>query len=211
MPRPSITPEKKAEMRKRIREATSRVVQRHKLNPGDARGYEAITIREVATEAGISVGTFYKYFSDRSDLAQSLWSEPVEKLKKDMQAAYESATLPVDKLRVLLQHYIQFSVDHRRVFRGAFLFVRADEAPKPESLPLEKEVFYVNLKQALEDGQKLGHFRDFNSRQMAQIFWAAIHGSLALPENLDRYQFDSPEAIAKNMIDELVNLVIKPA
>ena len=207
MPRPSITPEKKAEMRKRIREATSRVAQRMQLAPGDARGYENITIRDVAEEAGISIGTFYKYFENRSDLGQSLWSEPVDKLKSEMQSDYDQADNPTDKIRALLEHYVRFSAENSRVFRAAFLFVRADGAQKPGPVALKDEMFYQNLKAAFEQGQEHGVFRTFNTHEMAQIFWAAIHGSLALPVNLDRYEFDSAEALSSNMIDALLELI----
>lgn len=207
MPRPAITPEKKAEMRQRIREATSRVIQRLQIGPGDAHAYSAITIRDIIDEAGISIGTFYKYFDSREDLAQSLWSEPVDKLRTAMQADYDLADQPVDKIKSLLQHYVRFSVENRRIFRAAFLFVRADDANKPPIQELEQETFYQNLKTAFETGQESGVFRAFDTHKMAQLFWAAIHGSLALPENLDRYNFDAPEKLAAYMTDELLGLI----
>ena len=46
MARPNITPEKKARMRSEIRAAAIRVIQRLKLAPGDARGYEQVTVRD---------------------------------------------------------------------------------------------------------------------------------------------------------------------
>ena len=70
MARPPITPEKKAAMRSEIRAAALRVINRLKLSPGDARGLEQVTVREVIKEANISIGTFYKYFESREDLGQ---------------------------------------------------------------------------------------------------------------------------------------------
>lgn len=210
MPRPAITPEKKADMRQRIREATSRVIQRMQIAPNDGKGYSTITIRDITDEAGISIGTFYKYFDSREDLGQSLWSEPVDQLKAVMQADYDRARTPAKKIRVLLEHYVNFSVENRRVFRAAFLFVRADGAKKPRLQDLEQEMFYRNLKTAFEDGQESGVFRSFNTHEMAQLFWAAIHGSLALPENLDRYDFESPQTLAAAMINELLALIANP-
>lgn len=68
MPRPSITPEQRQKMRSEIRAATIRVLRRLELSPGDVRGYEQVTIRDVIDEAGISIGTFYKYFKNRTEL-----------------------------------------------------------------------------------------------------------------------------------------------
>ena len=207
MPRPSISPEKKARMRSEIRAAAIRVINRMEVAPGDARGYEQVTVRDVIQEADISIGTFYKYFKNREDLGQSLWAEPVEKLRTQMHAACDSAAGPVAKVRTLLEHYVRFSVDNRRVFRGAFLFVRPDNHPAPEKVDLADETFYANLRAAFEEGQRQGVFRQFETGDMAQLFWAAIHGSLALPVNLDRYKFDSPDVLSSNMIEGLLTLV----
>ena len=63
-------------MRSHVREAAIRVVRRRDIAPNDSSGWDSITIRDVIEEADISIGTFYKYFKDRSDLAQTLWAEP---------------------------------------------------------------------------------------------------------------------------------------
>ncbi|MEM7661231.1 MAG: TetR/AcrR family transcriptional regulator [Pseudomonadota bacterium] len=207
MPRPSVTPEQRSDMRQRIRDAALRVIRRMKVEPGDVRGYEQVTIRDVIEEAGVSIGTFYKYFDSRSDLGQSLWSEPVDQLRAEMQADYDRQKPPPEKVRVLLEHYVRFAFENRRVFRGAFLFVRQDGAEKGQSIKLEDEALYRNLCEAFREGQDKGLFRDFDVHDMAQTVWAGIHGSLALPVNLDRLEFDSAEDLSSRMIDAMLDLI----
>ena len=72
---------------------------------------------------------------------------------------------------------------------------------------MKDEVFYRNLCLAFRDGQDQGIFKPFDPHDMAQLFWAAIHGSLALPVNLDRYNFDSPDRLSSNMIDALLEMI----
>ena len=194
-------------MRSEIRSAAIRIIRRLELAPGDAHGYEQITVRDVIQEANISIGTFYKYFKNREDLGQSLWAEPVDKLRSDMQSDCDQADGPLDKVRTLLEHYVRFSVDNRRVFRGAFLFVRPDSHTPPEKQDLKNETFYRNLTAAFAEGQSQGIFRQFDPHDMAQLFWAAIHGSLALPVNLDRYDFDSAEILSSKMIKALLEMI----
>ena len=124
-----------------------------------------------------------------------------------MQLDYDNAADPVAKIRTLLEHYARFSVDNRGVFRGAFLFVRPDNQTTPDKINLKDELFYQNLYAAFEEGQAQGIFRQFDPHDMAQLFWAAIHGSLALGVNLDRYNFDSPEVLSSNMIEALLRLL----
>lgn len=208
MPRPSITPEKRAEMRLQIREAVVRLSQRAEIAPNDTKAWDEITVRDVAEEAGISVGTFYKYYKDRSELAQSLWAEPVAELRQAMQTDFDATQDPVEQVRLLLRHYADFAVENRRLFRRAFLFVRPEGAERPELTKLEDETFYRNLKLAFERGQESGDFRSFDSAEMAQIFWAALHGSLAISQNLDRYDFDPPAKLSDAMIETLLSLIL---
>lgn len=183
------------------------LARRQNLEPGDTRGWEQITIRDVIKEADISIGTFYKYFKDRADLAQYLWSEPVDGLRSKMQFDFDRATDPVDKIRALLEHYVQFSIENRRVFKGAFLFVPPDGRKQTQSVKLKDEIFYQNLCAAFLEGQKSGVFRSFDIHEMAQIFWAGIHGCLALPINLERYDFDQPDMLSSSMINSLLFLI----
>lgn len=194
-------------MRNHVREAVVRLARRRKIAPGDTRAWTTITIRDVIEEAGISIGTFYKYFKDRSDLAQTLWAEPVARLRSEMQADFDVTAEPADKVRSLLEHYVKFAVDNHRLFKSVFLFVRPDDNPRPDPVELENEVFYRNLCVAFREGQESGEFRSFDPHEMAQIFWAAIHGSLALPINVDRYRFDDARVLSSNMIDTLLALI----
>jgi len=207
MPRPSITPEKRAKMRATIREAVVRLSLRLEIAPGDTQAWDAITIRDVAEEAGISVGTFYKYYKDRSELAQSLWAEPVAELRQTMQADIDAAADPVAKVESLLGNYAGFATENRRLFRRAFMFVRPEGASKPELQKLEQETFFSNLVAAFEEGQGSGVFKPFDPPEMAQVFWAALHGSLVLPDNLDRYDFDPPEQLSRVMITHLMAMI----
>lgn len=194
-------------MRSHVREAVIRLVRRRNIAPGDTQAWNDISIRDVIEEAGISIGTFYKYFENRADLAQTLWAEPVGRLRDDMQASVDAATNPVDKVRILLNHYVRFALENDRLFRSAFLLVRDEANRPPDPQDLNEETFYKNLCEAFREGQKSGQFKPFDPDMMAQIFWAGIHGSLALPIHLDRYKFAAPNVLAARMVDALMELV----
>lgn len=208
MARPSITPEKREEMRSHVREAVVRLVRRRNIAPGDTQAWNDISIRDVIEEAGISIGTFYKYFENRADLAQTLWAGPVGRLRDDMQASVDAASSPVDKVRALLDHYVRFALENDRLFRSAFLLVRDKSSSPPDPADLDEETFYRNLCAAFREGQDAGLFKPFDPDMMAQLFWAGIHGALALPINLDRYKFAPREVLVAKMIDALMELII---
>lgn len=201
MPRPAITPEKRLETRERIRDAAGRLVRQG--NPDN------ITIRAVAKEAGVSVGTIYKYFEDISDLGRSLWQEPVDALRAEMSVIAEKTEDPATRIRTLLREYANFARDKHRVFRGAFLYVRPDSRQRPDPTALEEEPFYRHLETAILEGQQSGVFVDGEARMQAQLLWAALHGALALPNNIERIAFDPPQKIVDAMIDAIMAMIEK--
>ncbi len=195
-------------MRSYIRDAVVRIVRRRKITPNDTGAWNKITIRDVIKEADISIGTFYKYFKDRADLAQTLWTEPVDKLRSEMQAEFDQADGPEKQIRILLEQYARFATENPQLFKHIFLTIPDGRYRPEEKIELKDEMFHRNLCAAFKEGQQSGVFGDFDVGQMAQIFWAAIHGSLALPINLDRVGFDSPGQLPSHMIEKLMAMIL---
>jgi AcrR family transcriptional regulator len=61
---PKVSPEHKEAVRDRLLEATRRCLTR--------KGYEGTTVRDIAAEAGVSIGTLYNYFASKEDLIEAL-------------------------------------------------------------------------------------------------------------------------------------------
>jgi len=199
MPRPALTPEQRQKIRMRIRDAASRLVKTSRL--------QDITVRAVAAEAGVSVGTFYTYFENLSELGQSLWMEPVEELRQEMREHAARIEDPVARIRELLENYARFAEEKNAVFRGAFLYVRPDSMQKPEKIDLDQELFFCCLRDAVLEGQQSGQIGECEPEEMAQTLWAGVHGALALPMTMDRYAFDSSQTLAARMIDSLLAMI----
>lgn len=199
MPRPSITPEQRLETRERIRVAAATL-----LRQGSP---EKINIRSVAKEAGVSVGTIYKYFEDISDLGRSLWQEPLEALRRQMADIAQNTEEPIARIRALLGAYAAFAKEKHRVFRGAFLYVRPETREKPQQTQLEDEPFSQLLKSAIIEGQENGTIVNNDAKMLTQLLWAALHGALALPINIENIAFEPPEQIADEMIDSMMAMI----
>jgi AcrR family transcriptional regulator len=61
---PKVSAEHKEAVRDRLLEATRRCLTR--------KGYEGTTVRDIATEAGVAIGTLYNYFASKEDLIEAL-------------------------------------------------------------------------------------------------------------------------------------------
>ena len=179
MPRPALTDEQRRNIRRNIREAAAQLYADNGVNN--------VSVRAVAQQAGVSVGTVYSHFGSLSELLQSLWRRPARKLVQQMmQLADDEQGNPLDRLRRLLKAYIRFSEDEPQVFRSAFLFVRPHYLQPPEQIPLANDQFFRLFRDAIVSGQEKGMFRSGDPNVLVQLMLGAVHGALALPINLHR-------------------------
>lgn len=199
MSRPAFTPEQKNEVRRKIRDAALRLKSERK---GE------ITVRAVATEAGISVGAFYKYYENITELSRSLWSEPIQALRVKMQNRVADIEEPLERICILLTTYAEFEQEESAAFRNAFFFFRPPSMKKPEQLSLETDMFFSLLQEAVIEGQHSGQFKAGNASEMVQILWSAVHGALMLPITIDAYDFLPSQKMASNTIKFLCESIV---
>ncbi|SFL65348.1 transcriptional regulator, TetR family [Paenibacillus sp. 1_12] len=111
-------------------EETKRSIAESAAKLFTARGYEAVTMREIAKDAGCSHTTIYLYFKDKEVLLEQLAIPPLQSLEALMLSIKEnkewSAT---EKLKEKSRQFLRFCLSHKSmvaVILGA-KSVRVDE------------------------------------------------------------------------------------
>lgn len=96
------------------------------------KGYTGTTMAEIATAAGLAVGTLYKFFKDKNDLYQALLSETVHDFESRLTEVLKGDGPPVDRLSRFIDVGSQLFVEHLPMTRvyfsqtaAAFLFASA--------------------------------------------------------------------------------------
>ena len=196
MPRPALTEEQRQQIRRNIRQAAADLYAEN--------GMANISARQIAQAAGVSVGTLYGYFSNLTELMQSLWKQPVSRLIRDFEAQLAAIEDPYQRLRTFMTSYVEFATGQRQLYRGAFMYVRPESHDKPTPVPLKDDRFFALLHGAVSDAQAQGLIRSGDTQALAQTIWAGLHGAISLPLNLDRLALDPPEVAASRMIDTLL-------
>lgn len=200
MPRPEATPEQKAEIRKNIHDAATAVYKRE--------GSTGLSVRAIAKEAGVSVGTIYTYFGSQQELLESLWSWPVARLGDEMQKLAHETADPLERIRGLLGAYLAFARKYSEIYRGVFLYVRPLDQPYENREPARNVILPSLLEEAIVEGQKAGAIVDGKADDMAMMLWGSLHGCLALPNNFGRFDFEKPDAVSEGVIDLLVRALL---
>lgn len=192
MPRPALTDEQRKVIRRTIREAAARLYADNDLTK--------VSVRAIAEQAGVSVGTVYAHFGSLSELLQSLWRQPVRKLVEQMTKIAENVSDPAEQLAAFLQAYVRFSVEEPQVFRRALLYVRPESVQPPEQAALSSDRFFRLIRQAISQGQEAKLFRPGDPDRLAQMVLSAVHGALALPVNWHRLALQPGTEVAEQTI-----------
>lgn len=162
-----------------------------------ARGYDAVTMREIARMAGCSHTAIYIYFREKEVLLLDLSLPLLKALTKQLDDIMEQDGLPHEKLTTLSLALIRFGLTYRNTY--PFLFTvkssPGDKATQPllEINHIRMEIF-DKFKQAIQDSLQ---FEENDERLLTnvQILFYALHGIIVT------YSF--PNEDAQERIDQL--------
>lgn len=143
-----------------------------------AEGPNALTVRRIAHEAGLSTINVYSRFGGKDGLVEQLYLEGFRRLADAMNAVPTTD----DPLGDLLQcglAYRQFALEHTTYY--AVMFDRAVPEFEPRDETLVAATGTLELLAArVERAVQAGVFAPTDSLHTAATIWAACHGSMSL-------------------------------
>lgn len=161
------------------------------------RGFDAVTMREIAKLAGCSHTTIYIYFKDKEALLHQLSMGPLQFLQKRMESVLSNKELPPEaRLNSMAREFIEFCLTNRNMYTIFFMTqaTRVDEEePTLEINKLRNQLFGL-LREAI--GECLGlDDMDGSVLAAARIFFFTLHGILNT--------YNDPEEPADMLIERL--------
>ena len=144
------------------------------------QGYDSVTIRAIAKDAGCSHTTIYLYFKDKEALLHELSMPPLQELHQQFLYLSSLRTLASeDKLKQISLEYIHFCLKNRNFYDIFFntKSTRVDEEdPKLEINRLRIEIFEI-MKEMIRDCLSIS-----NEEQLlayARIYYFNLNGILS--------------------------------
>jgi AcrR family transcriptional regulator len=165
-----LSKEDVADFRERLCEAAERLFAE--------RGPEAVTMRQLATELGVSPMTPYRYFADKDDILAAVRAQGYDRFAQALEAAAAQTSDPVERSRLMGQSYLDFALAHPHTYKLMFDLNQPDEQRFPELVAASaraRETMRANARGMLDAGLIEG---DLDT--VAHAFWAAIHGVVVL-------------------------------
>ncbi len=145
------------------------------------KGYEAVTMREIADKIEYSPTAIYHHFDNKQALVGCLCEMDFEEFAGHFGAAGQIAD-PIERIRAIGLAYLQFSIEHPNHYRFLFMTPMPDLESPPAIHDNPERDAYAMLRtacQAAIDQRRLRpEFTDAD--ELAQILWASLHGLISL-------------------------------
>lgn len=146
----------------------------------EEKGANALTLREIGDRAGVSRTAAYRHFSDKSELLTAISEAAFTEFADTLEAARNSAgPKTFDRLAAMGRAYLKFAVEHRAYYEVMF-GLGCDIGPRrPGGSEAGARAFGV-LAGTVMEGQIKGEIREGDTRIMATLIWATVHGIATL-------------------------------
>jgi len=159
--------------------STSQRIYRCALRILEAEGPQAVSMRRVAEEAGITAMAIYHHFPSREALMSAVVDSEFERL-------VEFFTPPKRKLSFstamihLMDGYINYALAHPRIFDYVFASRRPGARRFPGDFRARRSPTLNQLADIVREGMKTGKLKRDEVWEIAMELWAHAHGYVAL-------------------------------
>lgn len=160
---------------------------------------EALTLRGVAREAGISAPSVYHHFPDLHAVLEAVIDDAFGDFAVSVWGAVEHVDDPVDRLRLGGQAYLRFAREHPATYRILFTRHRPSALPTVAARAAESHRSTVETIAAC-GGRPPGA----DAETDAVLWWVALHGSADLPPANPRFPWPSPEDLVEDILRRVV-------
>lgn len=161
----ALVSQRKAELRERLLQSAESLVRQG--------GFRALTIQALASDAGVSVGSVYRYFKNKDQLATEVFSHATRREVNAVQSALSESDSQAQRLRKGVSVFAERAFQAPQ-FAWALIAEPVDPAVDEARLHFRRE--YTGLfKEVIEAGVDSGEF----APQNAALCAAALVGALA--------------------------------
>ncbi|NEV00182.1 TetR/AcrR family transcriptional regulator [Bradyrhizobium uaiense] len=122
------------------------------------RGYEAMSLRQLAAEVGIQAGSLYNHISTKQDLLFDLVQDHINDLLRELDLALEGKADPVEKLRAFVAFHVSYHMTRKREVFIANSELRSLEAKNYDAVVALRGAYERRLAQILTEGVTEGVF-----------------------------------------------------
>ena len=145
----------------------------------EREGPEAVSMRKVAQAVGITAMAIYHHFPNRAALLQTITDREFQALVAAFDASLLRGT-PETRLLRLMDNYIDYAMEHPRIFDYVFSQSRTGARRFPDDFYARRSPTLNRVADTVDEAMRQGLLRKDDVWEVALEFWAHAHGYITL-------------------------------
>jgi AcrR family transcriptional regulator len=162
-----------------VPESTSARIYRCALAILEADGPQAVSMRRIAAEVGITPMAIYHHFPSREALLDKIVDTEFERLAEFFREPVKGSTASA-RIVHAMDGYIDYALAHPRIFDYVFSSPRPGARRFPEDFRARRSPTLNVTADALSEWMRAGELKRDDVWEIAMALWAHVHGYLAL-------------------------------
>lgn len=143
------------------------------------KGPDAVTMRQLAAELGVSPMTPYRYFKDKDDILAAVRANGFNRFAQALEKARAANTGNARHRGAAVgEAYVAFALEHPHTYKLMFDLNQPDEGRYPELVEAGRRA-RATLSDYVKDLIAAGVLAG-DPEQLGTMFWAAAHGCVVL-------------------------------
>jgi AcrR family transcriptional regulator len=143
-----------------------------------AKGREGFTMRELASELGVSAMTPYRYFTDKDEILAAVRASAFDRFSDEMEGAFAVEGDAALRSHAVGEAYMRFAFSEPASYRLMFDMTQPEEATYPDlarASTRARRTMTDHVRGLVDAGYLEG-----DPILIGHVFWAALHGAVVL-------------------------------
>ncbi len=166
---------------------------------------DAVSLRQVAGEVGVTATSIYLHFADKEDLFIAVCHRRFEDLAAVLHHARSGSAAPVEQLQACIRAYVDFGLAHPVAYKVLFgtlpKSMILERVPEDELIGLQ---IIHEMAQIVHQGIEEGDFREVDPFACTVGLWAVSHGLVGA---MDHSQ-DFPQLTVDGLVEVTVGMML---
>jgi AcrR family transcriptional regulator len=160
-------------------------------------GPSTVSVRGLARAVGATPPALYLHFKDKGEILAAAAERRFQDLERELDRLVAGGDDALETLASVAASYVRFGIRHRELYRILTEHAAAGSAARPPGLD--------HLASALRGCVETGAL-DGDSRQLAALLWAALHGLVLATGRLPDLSGDAAERFLDLQIEGLLSI-----
>ena len=144
-----------------------------------SQGYDATTAREIASVLGIQKASLYHHTRGKAHLLHQVCTTALRQIRKDVLAATEHVTDPLERARQLVVSHVSSLLRHQDQHAASLLESRALSGEHKTDVTLLRDAHESAVRQVLEAAQAAGALRtDIPSKYLGLLLFSLTNRTM---------------------------------